>query len=70
VRSVRDSVAVVACVCLLGVGAAGCSSTQEKAAAKQVESEHILQAQAKEKAAKARAKAKHHAKHGRRAEKR
>ncbi len=38
--------AVAACACLLGAGAAGCSSTQEKAAAKQAEAEHILKARA------------------------
>ena len=50
--------AVIACVCLLGAGTAGCSTTQEKAAAKQLEAEHILKARAKRQAAK-----KHHAKH-------
>ena len=37
-------VAVAACACLLAVGAAGCSTTQEKAAAKQAESRRILAA--------------------------
>jgi hypothetical protein len=53
-------VAVAACACLLGAGAAGCSTTQEKAAAKQVEAEHILNARAKRQAAKKHEKAKHH----------
>ena len=49
--------AVGACVCLLGAGAAGCSTTQEKAAAQQARAEHILKARAERKAAK---KHKHH----------
>jgi hypothetical protein len=52
-------VAVAACVCLLGAGAAGCSTTQEKAAAQKVKSEHILKAQAERKAAKKHHKAAH-----------
>ncbi|HEY0280097.1 MAG TPA: hypothetical protein VGC32_17680 [Solirubrobacterales bacterium] len=48
-------VAVIACACLLAVGAAGCSTTQEKAAAKQAESAQILKEQA---AAKKQAKLK------------
>jgi hypothetical protein len=59
VRSVRDTLAVGLCLCALGAGAAGCSSTQEKAAAKQVEAEHILKARAERQAAKKR----HHDKH-------
>jgi hypothetical protein len=59
VRSVSATIArplaVAACVCLLGAGAAGCSTTQEKAAAQKVKSEHILKAQAERKAAR-----KHH----------
>ncbi len=55
--------AVAGCVCLLGAGAAGCSTTQEKAAAQKAKSEHILKAQAERKAAKKREKAKQ-AKHG------
>ena len=54
------SVAVAACVCLLGAGASGCSTTQEKAAAKQRESEQIL------KGREVRQKAKKAAKHKRR----
>ena len=57
-RSVSRHLAVAACVCLLGAGAAGCSTTQEKAAAKQVEAEKILKARAKRQAAKKREKAK------------
>ena len=54
--------AVAACVCLLGAGAAGCSTTQEKAAAQKVESERILEARAeRQKAKKAHEKhQKHH----------
>jgi hypothetical protein len=52
--------AVAACICLLGAGAAGCSTTQEKAAAQKVESEHILKARAERQAAKKQAKRKHH----------
>jgi hypothetical protein len=44
--------AVAASACLLAAGAAGCSSTQEKAAAKQLEAEHILQARAHRQAVK------------------
>lgn len=58
-RSARDMVAVAACICLLGVGAAGCSTTQEKAAAQKARSEHILKAQAARKKAKARHKGAH-----------
>jgi hypothetical protein len=53
---------VAACVCLLGVGAAGCSTTQEKAAAQKAKSEHILKVRAdRQKAKKTRAEhRKHH----------
>lgn len=51
--------AVAACLCLLGTGAAGCSTTQEKAAAKQIESEHILKARAVEERAKAKKQHQH-----------
>jgi hypothetical protein len=61
-RAMRPA-AIAACLCLLGAGAAGCSSTQEKAAAKQAESERILKARAKRQAAKKAAKKKHHDKH-------
>ena len=55
-------IALAACLCLLGGVAAGCSTTQEKAAAQKVESEKYLQERAERQAAKkkARAKAKHH----------
>jgi uncharacterized protein HemX len=59
-RNAVRLLAVVACLCLLGAGAAGCSTTQEKAAAKQLEAEHILNARAKRQAAKKREKQKHH----------
>ena len=51
-RSVRAMrfVAVTACVCLLGAGAAGCSTTQEKAAAQAAKAEHILKARAERQA--------------------
>jgi len=54
--------AIAACVCLRGAGAAGCSTTQEKAAAQKVESEKFLKERAERQAAKkkAKAKAKHH----------
>lgn len=42
--------AVAACICLLGVGAAGCSTTQEKAATQKAKSEHILKARAEREA--------------------
>ncbi|HEY2053003.1 MAG TPA: hypothetical protein VGH14_03605 [Solirubrobacterales bacterium] len=57
--SVRESLAVLACACLLGAGPAGCSTTQEKAAAKQLEAEKILKARAERQVAKKR----HHDKH-------
>jgi hypothetical protein len=63
VRSVRESLAVAACLCLLGAGASGCSTTQDKAAAQKAKSEHILEAQAERKAAKKREKA-NKAQHG------
>lgn len=40
------SAAVAACIGLLGAGAAGCSTTQEKAAEHQAESKRILDARA------------------------
>jgi hypothetical protein len=43
-RTVARPLAVAACACLLGAGASGCSTTQDKAAAKQIESEKILKA--------------------------
>jgi Flp pilus assembly protein TadB len=57
--------AVAACICLLGVGAAGCSTTQEKAAAQKAKSEHILKAREERAKARKAAKAKHkkHQKH-------
>jgi hypothetical protein len=55
--------AVAACLCLLGAGAAGCSTTQEKAAAQKVESEKFLKERAERQAAKKKTKAKHHKQH-------
>ena len=46
--------ALIACVCLLGAGAAGCSTTQEKAEVQKAKAEHILKAQAERKKAKAK----------------
>ena len=43
------SAAVAACIGLLGAGAAGCSTTQDKAAAHQLESARILKARAERK---------------------
>jgi hypothetical protein len=48
---------VAACVCLLGAGAAGCSTTQEKAEAQKARSEHILKARAERQKARRRHKA-------------
>jgi uncharacterized protein YaiL (DUF2058 family) len=65
VRSVSPAIArpiaVAACVCLLGAGAAGCSTTQEKAEVQKAKSEHILKARAeREKAQKIAKEKKHH----------
>jgi hypothetical protein len=38
--------ATAGCICLLGAGTAGCSTTQDKAAAQQAKAEHILKARA------------------------
>ena len=62
-RQLLRPAAVVACVCLLGAGAVGCSTTQEKAEHQKAKSEHILKAQAERKKAKQRKeaqRAKHH----------
>ncbi len=56
--------AVAACLCALVVGAAGCSSTQEKAAAQQAESARILKARAERQRAKKAAKQKRKHDHG------
>ncbi|HVV90166.1 MAG TPA: hypothetical protein VHB53_06695 [Solirubrobacterales bacterium] len=45
---------MAACVCLLGGGTAGCSTTQEKAEAQKAKAEHILKARAERQAAKKR----------------
>jgi hypothetical protein len=60
--------AVAACICLLGAGAAGCSTTQEKAAAQKVESEHILKARAERQKAK-KAREKHQNRHDKKGKK-
>jgi hypothetical protein len=59
-RTVTRPLAVAACVCLLGAGASGCSTTQDKAAAKQIESEKILKAREVRQKQKKAAKQKHH----------
>ncbi len=51
---------VAVCICLLGVGAAGCSTTQEKAAVQKAKSEHILKARAEREKAQKAAKLKKH----------
>ena len=57
-------VGILAVCGLLLVGAfAGCSTTQEKAAAQQAQSERILKARAKRQAAKKRERQKHKHKH-------
>lgn len=57
------SAAVAACVCLLGAGAVGCSTTQEKAEVQQAKAAHILKAQAERQKAKRRHKAAHKSQH-------
>jgi uncharacterized protein HemX len=53
--------AVAACLMLIGVGAAGCETTQEKAAKQQAQSAHILKERDKrQKARKARKNGKKH----------
>jgi hypothetical protein len=52
--------AVAACVCLLGAGAAGCSTTQEKAEVQKAKAEHILKARAEREKAQKREKQKRH----------
>jgi len=51
--------AVAACLILIGAGAAGCETTQEKAAKQQARSTHILAERAKRQKAK-KAHGKHH----------
>lgn len=57
-RAMRP-LAIAACLCLLGAGVAGCSTTQEKAAAQQAKAAHILKARAERRQAK-KARQKHH----------
>jgi len=45
-------IATAGCACLLAAGTAGCSTTQEKAAAQQAKAEHILKARAERQKAK------------------
>jgi hypothetical protein len=61
-RGAARPLAVGACICLLGAGAAGCSTTQEKAAAQKLESERILKARADRQAAN-RKRHRHHHRH-------
>jgi uncharacterized protein HemX len=58
-RTLGRPLAVAACVCLLGAGAAGCSTTQEKAEIQKAKSEHILKARAEREKAQKAAKQKH-----------
>ena len=51
-RSVRETLAVGVCICLLGAGATGCSTTQEKAEKQKARAEHILQARKQRQEAK------------------
>jgi len=57
-RTLGRPLAVAACVCLLGAGAAGCSTTQEKAEVQKAKSEHILKARAEREKAQQAAKQK------------
>ncbi len=56
-RAMRPLAALTS-LCLLGAGAAGCSTTQEKAAAQQAKAEHILRARAERQHAKKRERGK------------
>jgi hypothetical protein len=47
------------CLALLGAGAAGCETTQDKAAKHQAQSEHILKERARRQKAKKAEKKKH-----------
>jgi uncharacterized protein HemX len=59
------SAAVAGCLVVIGAGAAGCSTTQEKAARQQAQATHILKARAeRQKAKKQREKANKHHKGG------
>jgi hypothetical protein len=59
------SAALAACLALIGVGAAGCSTTQEKAAKQQARATHILKARAeRHMAKKGREKRQKHHKEG------
>ena len=63
-RPLARSAAVAACLALIGAGAAGCETTQEKAAKQQARSAHILKARAERQKKKAHEKAKKHHKEG------
>jgi len=52
--------AATACVCLLGAGTAGCSTTQDKAASQQAKAEHILKARAERQRRHKAARKPHH----------
>jgi hypothetical protein len=54
--------AIAACVAILGVSAAGCETTQDKAQKQQARAEHILNARAERE--KANKKKRHDKKHG------
>jgi uncharacterized protein HemX len=59
-RTLARPLAVAACICLLGAGAAGCSTTQEKAEIQKAKSEHILKARAAREKSQKAAKLKKH----------
>jgi hypothetical protein len=55
---------IASCLALLGAGAAGCSTTQEKAELQQARAEHILKARAERQKAKKKHKHGKGEKHG------
>ncbi len=61
-RPLRRALVAALCVALIGAGAAGCETTQEKAAQQQAKAEHILRERAKRQHKKKREKAKKAAK--------
>jgi hypothetical protein len=66
-RPLVRSAAVAACLVLIGAGAAGCETTQEKADKQQARATHILKARAeRQKQKKEHRKAKKHHEEGKR----
>jgi hypothetical protein len=59
---IARGVVVASCLALLGAGAAGCSTTQEKAQHQAARAEHILKARAEREKANAKKHAKAHGK--------